>query len=733
MAFKMYAFVRPILLLALLSAAIIPRSSPGQELVRKGELTILSDKISYVTVRGTNAYVVTPADQLRIADVSDPASPKWMGSIQLTSMNFPTTRVLGQIALDGQYAYIPGQNSADFRFLFIVDISNPANPTLASAFPLPLGNLSEGRRGVSVSGGRAYVAAGSEGLLIIDISTPTAPKYLGRYSQGENIWDVEVSDGLAYVVYDGGLRIIEVTDPAAPWQIGAPPSNFTAARTLSLRDNYVYLGGNDSGGKISIFNVSNPTAPTSIFTTYAPGLQQAASEGVRSIISTTNMIFISVGNAGFYVWRPSLVPTDGSIVDTTSASDMAVAGNYAYLADSAGGLAIFDIQDPIRPKRTATLPSFHYAYSDPFPFSPHALNVEGNLVFIRDYYNGILIFDVSDPSAPKHISTYTPTYPASVGLGNIVASGNRAYVGTAGGFDVVDLSDPAKPTKMAGYRNASSTGLILDIALAGNYIYTTWTTPHNPGGDIVDISDPFQPRKVASFLPNLPEILDAKGGFLYAYGGSEGLSIYNIANPTSPARSYVVPAGWLRGLDYQDGYIYANFDNRSVILNAKNPNAISIATERALGFRAVSAAGSMLFESRITNGVGTLVLGDISVPTSPFPVDSEPLENIRDLKALGNRAYVVSQANHGTPLSLHIFEGSLGPVAPRPTLSAIRDEGKVIIRWSTNFPTLKLYSTTAFDQPWQLVTTSPYQEGSSFTFTNTRPVASTLFYRLFDQ
>jgi hypothetical protein len=64
--------------------------------------------------------------------------------------------------------------------------------------------------GVEVVDGLAYVADRGSGLRIIDVTDPAAPVELGALDTPGSALGVEVVDGLAYVAdYDSGLRIID--------------------------------------------------------------------------------------------------------------------------------------------------------------------------------------------------------------------------------------------------------------------------------------------------------------------------------------------------------------------------------------------------------------------------------------------------------------------------------------------------------------------------------------------
>jgi len=76
------------------------------------------------------------------------------------------------VVVVGNYAYVAaGRTGID-----IIDISNPASPTLVSQY-----DTSGPARDVFVDGNFAYVADSTAGLQIIDISNKASPTRLGGY------------------------------------------------------------------------------------------------------------------------------------------------------------------------------------------------------------------------------------------------------------------------------------------------------------------------------------------------------------------------------------------------------------------------------------------------------------------------------------------------------------------------------------------------------------------------
>ncbi len=83
-------------------------------------------------------------------------------------------------------------------------------------------------RGVYVSGDYAYVADGSR-LRVVDISTPSSPSEVGHYNSSWDVRDVMIAPagGYAYVAghdevdWRGGLLVMDVSSPSAPTRVGS--------------------------------------------------------------------------------------------------------------------------------------------------------------------------------------------------------------------------------------------------------------------------------------------------------------------------------------------------------------------------------------------------------------------------------------------------------------------------------------------------------------------------------
>ena len=187
---------------------------------------VLSDGVAYLAASGVGAPI------LILVDVSDPTAPSELGS--LSSPGFFASDVFFSDGL----VFMAGAALTDggpIGRLLIVDVSVPSDPVEVGFVDLPISLAAD----VFVSGDLAFVAAWDQGVRIVDISNPAEPVEVGAIEAPDLFaFDVFVSDGLIFVAGSandafanetglllmgekGGLRIVDVSDPAAPFEVGS--------------------------------------------------------------------------------------------------------------------------------------------------------------------------------------------------------------------------------------------------------------------------------------------------------------------------------------------------------------------------------------------------------------------------------------------------------------------------------------------------------------------------------
>jgi hypothetical protein len=95
--------------------------------------------------------------------------------------------------------------------LQIVDVSNPASPVLRSSLALP---AFEYANGVAVAGGTAYVSGSNNQLYAVDVRTPAQPTLLDSRTIPGFPTNVRSANNLVLVAaQDGGLQIFRARGP----------------------------------------------------------------------------------------------------------------------------------------------------------------------------------------------------------------------------------------------------------------------------------------------------------------------------------------------------------------------------------------------------------------------------------------------------------------------------------------------------------------------------------------
>jgi hypothetical protein len=177
-----------------------------------------------ITIAGTFAYVLTDK-ALVVVDLDNPLAPRVTETIGAPLLNDPRG-----IAVQFRYAFV-----VDHDGLKVLDVTDLAQPRPISNALIPL----EDARNVYVARTYAYVSAGKQGLAIVDVEKPEAPRLDQVFTaegQLDDVNDVKIgmvaASAFAFVA-DGknGLRVLQVL---SPWDDPAHFSGFSARPTPKL-------------------------------------------------------------------------------------------------------------------------------------------------------------------------------------------------------------------------------------------------------------------------------------------------------------------------------------------------------------------------------------------------------------------------------------------------------------------------------------------------------------------
>jgi len=130
------------------------------------------------------------------------------------------------------------------------------------------------------------VADWNYGLRIINISNPSSPFEVGFYDTPGLAHGVAISSNYAYVA-DGssGLRIINVSNPSLPFEVGFC-GTADSVYNVAVSGDFAYLA--NFGAGLRIINVSNPSSPQLVGYYNTPG----TAYGVAVV---GNLVYVAAG------------------------------------------------------------------------------------------------------------------------------------------------------------------------------------------------------------------------------------------------------------------------------------------------------------------------------------------------------------------------------------------------------------------------------------------------------
>jgi hypothetical protein len=287
------------------------RESSGLELVSESFVDLGVPADVYVT-QG-HAYVVSLSHAPRLGgltvfDVSNRAAPVKVKAIQFDGDNY-----WNGVWSKGNALYVASANNG----VLVFDITEPANPRLVTSLPGRAAN----NHTVFVDGHRLYATLDTA-VVIFDISTPTRPVEIGRYSSEDGFsypHDMFAVGDRLYVNYaDVGYVVVDVSDPADPRALGNYSyinqySHANAVGTFAGR-TLAFVGGEDIGEHLRVLDITDPA----------------------------HMVKI-----GRFQLRPAI-----------SIHNMLLVGRKLYVAWYQEGVRVLDVSNPTQPTQSAYFNTF---------------------------------------------------------------------------------------------------------------------------------------------------------------------------------------------------------------------------------------------------------------------------------------------------------------------------------------------------------------------------------------
>jgi hypothetical protein len=295
-------------------------------------------------VAGGYAYLADGTNGLEVVGIGNPTQPTIVATLKGSGWGG-----MADVRVQGQYAYATDQLFATEQItgtLRVIDVTNAAAPHALAQVARP-----GYAHGIEVSGGLALVAG--EGLSLVNVQTPAASSWITTCATGGQPYGVDAEGGYAYVAATwGGLQVVHIENPQQPERIGG--SSAWYANNLVVSGTLAYLAGSTY---LRVIDVSAPSVPRQLgYSQFQAGsvvemAQQVALRGGYAYVAASGGIHaLNVGN-------PSAPTQVGFLHLPAPATDIAFSGEYGYVAAGEAGLYVlgFKITPPTpTPTRTAT-------------------------------------------------------------------------------------------------------------------------------------------------------------------------------------------------------------------------------------------------------------------------------------------------------------------------------------------------------------------------------------------
>lgn len=513
-----------------------------------GTSTPFADFVQDVAVADDLAFIAAGSAGLGIVDVSNPAQPSTIASLD-------TRGYAEGIAVQGSMVYL-----ADGPYgLRVIDASNPASPfEVSSAYGFHY------IFDVAIAGHYAYLAAGGSGLLVVDISDPAHPVEIRQYDTAGYVYGIAIEGNVAYLADAwAGVQIVNVANPASPAKISNQP---TPGWALSVAVSGTLLFVGDGANGLRVVNVANTSAPYEVGNYAADGFARRLTTSGGQVYIADTLLGVLIVNpvnpaspqlvgaystlvdarrvtlSGGYAYVAAGREGDLYAVDVSDpthplitnkldgggyAADVAISGNYAILAtfmDSPNYLWVADISTPSTPVLSAVVPLNSLV---PENGAARQLAVQGNTLFVADEF-GLRIYDITSPTAIHHEGQLQLDNSGQETVG-VAVSGDYAYLADASsGVRIINITDPAHPTETSTF---ITNGFNSGVAIAGNRLFAG-----NSGAGVqaVDITDLSHPSEISHYqTPGEVVGITLSGSELFTGQGSDGIEVLDISNPAN--------------------------------------------------------------------------------------------------------------------------------------------------------------------------------------------------------
>ena len=341
------------------------------------KISTVTAMMLFLSACGDNTYCDCESDKSSDSNGNNSSlSLKQVGKLNVSSVYDDKTNITAEdmaLSNDGKTIFL-ADGSAGLK---VIDVSNASSPKLIASLDDP-DDKGENRGGfarritISPDGKTLYIADGLAGLKIINVSKLSSPKFLGKVDTKGFSHGIAVSgdNKTVYLADNGennasaGLRIINVSDPLQPFIINDRDEQWATQVALSPDNKRLYVTDKKAG----------------------------------VLVVDATSLSKEIKTLGVY-----------KVTDKGISSDVVISkdGTKAYVANKQVGIKILDISNSSVPKLLSTYDA-DGATGESVAKSL-TLSKDGKKLYIANRKTGIQVLDVSKASSPKLLTTIRTT------------------------------------------------------------------------------------------------------------------------------------------------------------------------------------------------------------------------------------------------------------------------------------------------------------------------------------
>lgn len=398
-----------------------------------------------IAAKGPTLYIAYHYDGLQIVDATNPSAMTLIDEIDYQG----TTT---EVAVEGNLLFVGSSDE-----LSIFDVSEPASPLLIDSMEFYLNAL-------HVEGSAVHTGSGwNQGLLKIDAADPTNAVPIGRIRSEGNITAITVQDEMVYVAMGpDGIGVVNEEHLSIPAVATCPTGStfgevYVAGQAAAVHGFF--------GSQVRFVSLENPLNPSLMGLFALPNSTPSIEFDGQYLFSMDNQGTLLIVDATDLA-EPVLLSTLD--LGNSGAGSLLADENLLWVCQWQFGLGAVDIADPSSPVLVGFLPSvfgdrmkrdgdlIYLAYETGVtvvdvsnPLSPTLLTTFPDVSFGSFEIAGDLLYSLS----PRELKVWDRSNPLSLEkIGSIPLHDQESHLSlfrdrpfAVAGMEVIDLTNPTQP------------------------------------------------------------------------------------------------------------------------------------------------------------------------------------------------------------------------------------------------------------------------------------------------